>query len=33
MSDLTVESAPDVANDRWLTSTGRHFNVDRPDPR
>ncbi len=20
-------------NDRWLTSTGRHFNVDRPDPR
>ena len=21
------------ANDRWLTSTGRHFNVDRPDPR
>ena len=19
--------------DRWLTSTGRHFNVDRPDPR
>jgi hypothetical protein len=21
------------ANDKWLTSTGRHFNVDRPDPR
>ena len=21
------------ANDRWLTTTGRHFNVDRPDPR
>ena len=21
------------ANDRWLTSTGRHFNVDRPNPR
>ena len=21
------------ANDRWFTSTGRHFNVDRPDPR
>jgi hypothetical protein len=21
------------ASDRWLTSTGRHFNVDRPDPR
>lgn len=21
------------ANDRWLASTGRHFNVDRPDPR
>jgi len=21
------------ANDRWLTSTGRHFNVDRADPR
>jgi hypothetical protein len=21
------------ANDMWLTSTGRHFNVDRPDPR
>jgi hypothetical protein len=21
------------ANDRWVTSTGRHFNVDRPDPR
>jgi hypothetical protein len=21
------------ANDTWLTSTGRHFNVDRPDPR
>jgi hypothetical protein len=21
------------ANDRWLTSAGRHFNVDRPDPR
>jgi hypothetical protein len=21
------------ANDRRLTSTGRHFNVDRPDPR
>jgi hypothetical protein len=20
-------------NDRWLTTTGRHFNVDRPDPR
>jgi hypothetical protein len=20
-------------NDRWLTSTGLHFNVDRPDPR
>ena len=20
-------------NDRWFTSTGRHFNVDRPDPR
>jgi hypothetical protein len=20
-------------NDRWLTSTGRHYNVDRPDPR
>ena len=20
-------------NDRWYTSTGRHFNVDRPDPR
>jgi hypothetical protein len=20
-------------SDRWLTSTGRHFNVDRPDPR
>jgi hypothetical protein len=20
-------------NDRWLASTGRHFNVDRPDPR
>ena len=20
-------------DDRWLTSTGRHFNVDRPDPR
>ena len=20
-------------NDKWLTSTGRHFNVDRPDPR
>jgi hypothetical protein len=19
--------------DKWLTSTGRHFNVDRPDPR
>jgi hypothetical protein len=22
-----------AANDRWLTTTGRHFNVDRPDPR
>jgi len=21
------------ANEKWLTSTGRHFNVDRPDPR
>ena len=21
------------AHDKWLTSTGRHFNVDRPDPR
>jgi hypothetical protein len=21
------------ANGKWLTSTGRHFNVDRPDPR
>lgn len=21
------------ANDKWLTTTGRHFNVDRPDPR
>ena len=21
------------ANDRWLTTTGKHFNVDRPDPR
>jgi hypothetical protein len=21
------------ASDRWVTSTGRHFNVDRPDPR
>jgi hypothetical protein len=21
------------ANDRWLTTTGRHFNVDRPEPR
>jgi len=21
------------AKDRWLTTTGRHFNVDRPDPR
>jgi hypothetical protein len=21
------------ANNRWLTTTGRHFNVDRPDPR
>jgi hypothetical protein len=21
------------ANDMWLASTGRHFNVDRPDPR
>ena len=21
------------ANDRWLTTTARHFNVDRPDPR
>ena len=21
------------ANDKWLTSSGRHFNVDRPDPR
>jgi len=21
------------ANERWLTTTGRHFNVDRPDPR
>jgi hypothetical protein len=21
------------AGDRWLTTTGRHFNVDRPDPR
>ena len=21
------------ANDTWLASTGRHFNVDRPDPR
>jgi hypothetical protein len=20
-------------NDRWLTTAGRHFNVDRPDPR
>ena len=20
-------------NDKWLTSTGRHYNVDRPDPR
>jgi hypothetical protein len=20
-------------NDRWLASTGRHYNVDRPDPR
>ena len=20
-------------NDKWLTTTGRHFNVDRPDPR
>ena len=20
-------------NDRWLTTTGRHYNVDRPDPR
>ena len=20
-------------NDRWLTSTGRHYNVDRPNPR
>jgi hypothetical protein len=22
-----------VDNNRWLTTTGRHFNVDRPDPR
>jgi hypothetical protein len=21
------------ANDKWVTSSGRHFNVDRPDPR
>jgi hypothetical protein len=21
------------ANEKWLTTTGRHFNVDRPDPR
>jgi hypothetical protein len=21
------------ARDKWLTSSGRHFNVDRPDPR
>ena len=21
------------ANDKWLTTAGRHFNVDRPDPR
>jgi hypothetical protein len=21
------------ANGKWLTTTGRHFNVDRPDPR
>jgi hypothetical protein len=22
-----------LANGKWMTSTGRHFNVDRPDPR
>jgi hypothetical protein len=21
------------ANDKWLTTTGRHFNIDRPEPR
>ena len=30
---VITQFAPRHADDKWLTSTGRHFNVDRPDPR
>ena len=30
---MISQFALQYGNDRWLTTVGRHFNIDRPDPR
>jgi hypothetical protein len=30
---VTRFALPPVGEDGWLTSTGRHWNIDRPQPR